>query len=416
MTTVRHALVSLVLGCTAIAALAGYYTVQGDFSYALNSVNNVVAVNSSGSLAVSLTGTMPVNGQNALITSFDPNTGTVLDSTYVGFGPLGVELAERDGWAHVAALTSEGGPLAISILNLAANGDLSPVAKVTLTQSSVDYYSNLLISRTAPFGFTMAYDNNSRGPELITFSVEDGHVVSETPAEQSLGDLVLCEHKGKRLVAYTAFDPAGMHLEVLDATDVSAVAEWASIPLPVNGNQSATVERGVIFSKNGRYVFVSNGFINLSAVDLQSKSVVGVLGGPYYFSTIRLWEGTLNGVPARLLAVEAAPTDGGSQAPHDLLIVNATKPKNLKIKRQLNVPSGFYPNMSDFDFAAAGKKLCLAVNGEYLELSVPKLGTLVTSQIPTQNDGAAHELTVYGGGQKTLVAWGDFAALFGSYP
>src|SRR5262245_3047987 len=69
-----------------------FYSLPGSFLYALNSVNQVFDVDSTGTIGIALRSD-PGNALTPLLTTFNPTTGQALDSRSFGFGPLGVRLA-----------------------------------------------------------------------------------------------------------------------------------------------------------------------------------------------------------------------------------------------------------------------------------------------------------------------------------
>src|SRR5688572_31568541 len=70
-----------------------FFLLPGSFLYALNSINQVFDVDSSGTIGITLRND-PINVHTPLLTTFNPATGQPLDSKSFGFGPLGVKLAQ----------------------------------------------------------------------------------------------------------------------------------------------------------------------------------------------------------------------------------------------------------------------------------------------------------------------------------
>lgn len=182
---------------------AQFFTLPGSFSYALNSINQVFDVSPDGRIAVTLRND-PNAAHTALLTTFDPLTGAQLDSKSFGFGPLGVQLAEVGGSLRAVVLTSQGGPRAVTIFDVADDGKLTQRASTQLTTSGTDSGSNIVLSGKAGAGFALVVSGS--GKDLVTFSLNDGSVVSRLavppPLSFAQDTLEMVETPDKRLLAF----------------------------------------------------------------------------------------------------------------------------------------------------------------------------------------------------------------------
>jgi hypothetical protein len=71
---------------------AHFFTQPGSFGYALYKLNHKVVVTTpDGKIAVVLKNDDYPNVHRALITSFDPTSGVVLDNKSLGFGPRRIQ-------------------------------------------------------------------------------------------------------------------------------------------------------------------------------------------------------------------------------------------------------------------------------------------------------------------------------------
>src|SRR5262249_41086211 len=142
-------------------------------------IRKVFDITPDGKTAVSLQN--PSFTGQALLTSFDPLSGTVFDSQTFGFGPLEVQFVQTVSGSRVFVLTSEGGPRTLYMFSLSSSGKLAQLASTQLTTSGVDAGSNLVISNTGQFGAVIVAEAPGTGYSLVTFSLLDASVLSRVP-------------------------------------------------------------------------------------------------------------------------------------------------------------------------------------------------------------------------------------------
>jgi hypothetical protein len=389
---------------------AQYFTLPGSFSYSLNSINEVFDVSPDGKIAVALRND-PGTVHPAYLTTFDPLTGAQLDSKSFGFGPLGVRLAQVGNSLRAVVLTSQGGPRAVTLFDVAADGKLTQLAMTTLTISNTDSGSNIVLSGKAGVGFALVAGGPSK--EVVAFSLADGAVVGRLgiapPVSFSADALAMVETAdNKRVLAFLG-DLSTLLL--VDAADPSSMTLMGSSALPRNNEFSAIYTPGIAFSGDARYVFVGNGFTDFSAVDVTTRQVVDSIGGNYRFGRTRIFEDGQR----RLLAVLSTTSGTGAGQPA-LLLVDAADPANLTIVNQY---AGAFSYKSDFTFSRTGGRLYAAADPSLLALTVPALTKAWEQPVPYSSP-RSQQVKVFGQAEEVIGAWeasfGNFVSVFGSFP
>ncbi len=389
---------------------AQFFTLPGSFSYSLNSINQVFDVSPDGKIAVALRN-HPTTSHPAFLTTFDPLTGAQFDTKSFGFGPLGVQLARVGDSLRVVVLTSQGGPRAVTLFDVGADGKLTQLASTQLTTSGNDAGSNVVLSGKAGAGFALVA--GGPGKELVTFSLTDGSIINRlgvTPPTSSNADaLEMVETADKRLLAFLGDSST---LRLVDASNPAAPSAAGSVALPRNTEFSANPTPGIAFSADAKYVFVGNGFIDFSAVDVAAQQVVDSIGGNFRFGRTRIFEGD----GKRLLAVLSTTSGTGAGQPA-ILLVDATDPANLSIVNQFGGAFGFKTDMA---FSRTGGRLYVAAPSALIALNVPTLAKAWEQPVAFSSP-SAHQVRVFGQPEEVLGAWeasvgSGFTSLFGSFP
>jgi hypothetical protein len=382
-------------------AQAVFYNLPGVFLYPLNSINQVADSNPTGTVAVALTND-PTQAHLALVTSFDPISGTELDSEIAGFGPSHIKAAGTAGGTRVAVLTNEGGPNAVSIYDLSSAGVLTLLGKESLTDSITDYSSNLALSGLARAGFVLvARSDNQLGNDLVAFSLDDAAELGRLAVGFSLSSLAINEVAGRRTLVFTRSIPDTSLVKV-DATDPSHLVETGSVLLT---NAGASTNPGIALSSDGRFAFLANGINGFFVVNLETMSVVDTLAGSFR-ERVEVFEGPAG----RLLLLERFGENFGESS---LLLVNASNPASLVEVNHLDFSTGRYGRAA-FTFSRFGGRAVLATLAGFRILEVPSLNTIEEFPLPNVDDGVLHDVKLLGSSNRVLGVWGSFAALFGT--
>ena len=392
---------------------AQYFTLPGSFTYSLNSVNEVFDVSPDGEIAVALRND-PNTVHPAFLTTFDPLTGAQLDSKSFGFGPLGVRLAQVGNSLRAVVLTSQGGPRAVTLFDVASDGKLTQLAMTSLTTSNTDAGSNIVLSGKAGVGFALVATPGA-GKELVAFSLTDGAIVSRLGVSpSSLDALTMVETTDDKRVLGFFGDASTLHL--VDAANPASPTLLGSTALPRNNEFSAVSLPGIAFSADARYAFAGNSFTDFSAVDVTTRQVVDSVGGNFRFSRARIFESG----PTRLLAVQSTTSGtGGGQAA--LLLLDAADPTNLTV---LNQQSGLFQFRVDFAFSQTGTRLYVVNDSSLLALSVPTLTKVWEQPVPYASPFSSaprpQQVKVFGQPEEVIGAWevsfGNTLSAFGSFP
>ncbi|MDT4966099.1 MAG: large repetitive protein [Acidobacteriota bacterium] len=402
------ACVSLCL-LTSSVSQAQYFQFPGNFSYSLNSINQVMDVSGDGKIAVVLQNE-PVAVHPALLTTFDPILGTQLDSRTFGFGPLGVQLAEVNGNLRAVVLTSEGGPRKIYLFDISPAGILTQVASTQLSTSGSDVGTNLVLSSQSQTGYTLVAPATGAGMELVSFSLLDGAVLNRLPVAGGNYTLAMAETAGKRILVFPLNSST---LAVVDALNPSQPIKLGDIALPRNTEFSGISYLGVAFSADARYVFVGNQFVDFSVVDLSSMSVVASIGGNFRFGRVRIHENSQR----RLLAIQTTESGTGAGG-SAILLVDATDPVHPSIIKQQNISPFIYK--SDFAFSRDGSKLFLANNQKLSAFNLPNFDTAWEQPI-SASVTREHQVIALKNSDDVLGSWqisngSGFVSLIGSFP
>lgn len=393
------ALIVSLLFCA--TANAQYFPLPGTFFYAGRPNNQVFDVSPDGKIAIALRND-PLATHPALLTTFHPILGTQFDSKTFGFGPLEVRLAQVGGNLRAVVLTSEGGPRRIYLFDVAADGKLTQIASTQLTTSIADAGSNIVLSASGAVGFTIV-DGITR--ELVTFSLTDGSIIKRTTVSSLPTAVAMYEAPGKRLLAFRSGD----QFKVLDAVDPAQPQEIASVPLVGNNEFSALPDDSIVFSGDGRFVFLASQFFNFAAIDLTTKSVVGTIAGNFRFWRIASYDDGQR----RLLAALSLPAGtGGTSA---LLLVDATNPAQLTILNSITPLARTF-----FSFSSNGSRLYVADSASLTAYNLPNFSKIWEQPVTAQSSDA-FQLRVYGPDDEILGAWQiagglGFTSMFGAFP
>jgi Calx-beta domain len=389
---------------------AQFFTLPGDFGYALNSIRQVFDVSQDGKIAVALRND-PVSGQPAFLTSFDPIFGTQFDNKTFGFGPLGVQLAPTSNGVRVVVLTSEGGPRRIYLFDLSAAGKLTQLASTQLTSSGTDFGSNLILSGSAEVGFVIVASSTCCANDLITFSLVDGSILNRVSISGGGDTLAMNEVPGKRVLAFLKDLNT---LELFDATISSQPMKIGDVPFPKNNEASGSQTAGIALSGDGHYVFVGDQFADFAAIDVFSLQTIStIVSASYRFGRVRVFEDGQH----RTLALQSSPSGTGGVSA--ILLIDATDPFHLSIINQLNFTSDSFIYKSDFAFSKNGSRLFVQINQKLSAYDLTAF-TKAWEEVATTSFGRENQLMVYGN-DEVLGAWEvsgglGFVSLFGAFP
>jgi hypothetical protein len=373
------------------------FTQQGSFGS--------LDVSPDGKIAVALKND-PVTFQPAYLTSFDPLTGAEFDSKSFGFGPMGVRLAQVGGGLRAVVLTSEGGPRRIYLFEVGSAGQLTQLASTQLTTSISDSgsLSNLVLSGAAGAGFTIV-DDGIGIKTLVSFSLADGSILNRIQTPNG-GPIAILETPGRRLLAFGDSDKFAF----VDATDPAHLSPAGTVALPRNGS-SSIAGASIAFSADARYVFVSNEFIDLSAIDLTTMQVVGTVSGNPPFGRLRLFDDGQR----RVLAVVSTRVGAGGQS--GILLVDATDPAHMSVLKQLDT---IFMSRPDMAFSHTGERLFVTDSGKLFAFDLPSATKAWEQQIAISATNR-HQVIVYGPSDEILGGWEAFSgstlvSLIGSFP
>jgi len=369
------------------------FSLPGSFNYALNSVNQVFDVDSTGTMGIALTSgsTPPLN---PLLTTFNPASGQALDSKSFGFGALGVRFARIPEGLRAVVLTSQGGPRNIFLFDVSATGLITTITQTQLTPAINDGGSQLVVSPAAKAGFVLAYAPTGTGKDLVSFSLVNGSILARVHIEPVLGlqdVLGMVETAdGRRLLTF--FDQLAS-VAILDATNVAQPVLLGKVPLtsnPIRGLLPA----GVAFSPDGRYLFASNGNADLSAIDVATRSVVGSIAGALRFGKLEASQGVSGTQLAGF---------GDSASFSGIVLVDAGDPAHLTIVRQHTLPGFSYK--SGMKFSKNGRKLYVSTNTEIVGLDLPTLDESFLVPIAGSNQAQQIIAPPFCAPEKVVAAW-----------
>src|SRR5262245_61207258 len=172
---------------------------------------------------------------------------------------------------------------------------------------------------------------------------------------------------GRRLLAF--FNQLGS-VAIVDASNVTQPVVLGTVSVPFNQSKALSL-LGVAFSADGRYLFASNGYADLSAIDVTARSVVGSLGGDYRYGTIEASQG----ISGTQLAVY-----GGDATTTGISLIDASDPAHLAVV-QRHTPPGF-SYKSGIRFSKDGRSLYVATNTAMVGLDLPTLQESFVVPVP----------------------------------
>lgn len=392
----------LLLLCVApCPCLADFFTQPGTFLYALNSMNDVVDVTADGAFGVVLTLVFSPDFGGQL-TTFDPVTGRTFDSQFVGFGPAGVRIANTPDGPKVVVLTTEGGPNTVTIYDLSSSGTLTRRARTRLTDSIVDFRSNLIVS-SAGLGFVLVHVSAPLNYQILSFSLDDGTILGRLDVQSPLPSLGMSEVGGKRTLVYVNGISLQSSVIAIDGSDPAQMSELGAVPLVRNQEFSALPYVDFAFTSDGRYLFVANQFFDFAAVDLSSFQRVSSMDNGFRSLRVKLVQRDCQ----RLLALL-----GGFGGNNALLLVDASDPANLQILNRLDVANDFpwYLTVS-----TPGDEILAASDLKLKAFDVPTLDTLWEQPLPSPSEGHPHQILKFGDPEMVLAAWGIVTSTLGSF-
>jgi hypothetical protein len=385
--------------CSALSQ-SHFYHFVGILNYGPTEVNRVFDVTSDGKIGVALS----YGSTNGLVT-FNPLTGTQLDNYSAINNHTKIAIAETPEGTRAVVLAYD---IFDNIANRTAfTFDISPTGIITkrartrLTHSEVDFLSNPVLSPQGKVGFVVYHpDILPSQDELVAFSLDDGGVFSRLPVGFPFENIAIKEVNGHRYITLFRLSSPPV-LTVIDATNPSAMMEIGSVVLPRNVEFSGFPDTAMLFTADGRYVFVANMFINLAAVDLQTMQVVGSFGSEFRFNRMRLFETPLK----KLIAIESSDSGTVSNI-NSLLLIDATDPSNLTMIKRLDFSQYLGPTRTDLTFTRSGNYIFLALEDKLKVLLVPSLSTFAEEPIVGNLLMRAHQIQSFGQPEKIMGAWG----------
>jgi len=400
---------------------AHFFTQPGGFLYAQYKLNHkVIVTTADGKMAVVLKNDEYPNLHRALITTFDLTSGVVLDNESMGFGPLGVELAETENGIRVVVLTSEGGPRKIYLFSLDSAGNLTLINSTQLTTSGTDLGSNIVVSAGSQTGFAIVASADFQVKELVTFSLVNASILNRysasNPQWQIYADLVvsLMERNDKRILTFMNDVSAAPRLQLIDVFNPLEPVDLGGIPLPNSGSFLGSGNGAAAFSLDGRYAFTGSPYMELVAVDLQTMQAISHIDGTYGCSNVRI----LENVQERLLAAQCFGNPGANDLSGGIRLINATNPAQISVINTFNLSNADVISRGDVVFSKTGKHMLVQTGQRLLAVTVPALTTAWTEPVPGATESfpvASHDLVLYGEHERVLGAWGNTATLFGLF-
>jgi DNA-binding beta-propeller fold protein YncE len=374
---------------------AQFFTVPGSFSYAFIERRQVFDVNSAGTLGIVLRNS-PGAPDIPLLSTFNAETAVLLDSQSEGFGPLGVRLAQIPQGLRAVMLTSQGGARSIFLYSVEPTGLLARITQTQLTPSLADGGSHLVVSPMSQAGFALVQGGAGPGKELVSFSLVNGSILGRLPIgptatfEDAMAMVEIPD--GRRLLAY--FNQTNS-VAIVDASNVALPVVLGTIPLP-SVSLTEGMPQGVVFSRDGRYLFASNGFSDLSAIAVSTMSVVGSLGGTLRFGPLEATQGPYGTQLAALSRI-------GTTSTYTVSLVDANDPAHLVVVRQY---SDSLPSKSPMAFSQDGKRLYVGKGNSVAILNLPTLQQLRLVALPPMS---VQPQQVMVAGPRVFAAWGASA-------
>ena len=394
----------LVLCAFPTLCLADFFTLPGNFLYALNSMNDVMDVTADGTIGVVLTfvSSPDIGGQ---LTSFDPVTGQVFDSQFVSFGPAGVRIANTPDGPRVVVLTTEGGPNTVTIYDLSSSGALTQRARTRLTDSIVDFRSNVIVS-SADIGFVVVHISD-QNYQILSFSLDDAAILGRLAVQSPLPSLGMTEVEGQRTLVYVTGISPQSAVVAIDGSDPTQMHELGTVQLVRNEEFSASPYVDFAFSSDGRYVFVANQFFDFAAVDLSNMEMIASLDSGFRFLRVKVVQQNSR----RLLALLSGAT-GTFSGNNALVLLDASDPANMQILNTLDVTNDFPLYLT---FSMAGDEILAANDFKLKSFDVPTLATLWERPFPNPSEGHPHQILTFGQPEMVLAARGAVSSTLGSF-
>jgi len=375
----------------------------GDYNYLLNKPpNDPLLFTPDRNLAITYTHVIsPLNGGQ--VTSFDVATGATLDSEFAGFGPLDCELVQLSDGIRVVALTSRGGPRTVTIYDLSPSGVLTFRAERQLTTSGSDSNSNLILSSKARAGFIRVAGIQFLS-EVVSFSLDTGEILNR--ANLPVSDYLNVYDSANRALLVTGRDQT---LQFYDVTNPSQLVSLGNVTTPGTGVGSGQ-DIYSVFSGDGNIVFAGGQSARLTAIDTNTRQILGSLAGNYWSLRLKVFEagGT------RWIGIRGGNEDLSFF--RGIVVVNASDPANMSIVNQLSLGNQDFFQRRDFAFSRNGKRLILASDTGVLLYRLPEMFEKVNTLLPTS---FGFTVATALDRERIIGAWGsnnNFSAVVYSIP
>lgn len=333
----------------------------GTYNYLLNKPpNDALLFTPDRNIGITYTHvSSSVNGGQ--LTTFDVATGTTLDSEFAGFGPLDFELVQLSDGFRVVALTSRGGPRTVTIYDLSATGILTFRAERQLTTSGSDEGSNLILSSRARAGFIRVAGIQSLS-EVVSFSLDTGEILNRASLPRS--DYLNVHDSPARALLVTGRNQS---LLFYDVTNPSQFTPLGEAVLPSTGIGNGTQDIYTVFSGDGSIVFAGGESARLTAVDTNTRQILGSLAANYWSLRLKIFEsgGT------RWIGIR-----GGNEELsffRGIVVVDATNPASMNVVNQLSLGNSNFFQRRDFAFSRNGKRLVLASDTGAFAYRLPEM-------------------------------------------
>lgn len=379
------------------------YPFPGDYNYLLNKPpNDPLLFTPDRRIGLTYTSVIsPLNG--GYVTSFDLATGATLDSEYAGFGALDFEVVQLTDGMRVVALTSRGGPRTVTIYDLSPTGTLTFRAERQLTTSGSDEGSNLVLSGKARAGFVRVAGIQSLS-EVVAFSLDTGEILNRAALPRS--DYLNVYDSASRALLVTG---RNVTLRFYDVTNPAQFTSLGDAVIPPIGAGSEFQDIYTVFSQDGSVVFAGGQATKLSAVDTNTRQVLGTLAANYSSNNLKIFESGAT----RLVGIRGANSDESFLG---ITVVDASNPANMNVVNRLSLGSQNFFNRRTFAFSRTGKSLIVASDTGVLTYRLPEMiETLNASLFTSFGFTVATALDP----ERIFGAWGsnnNFSAVVYSIP
>lgn len=371
----------LVSSC-AIASAQPSVQFDGTYIYSLNAAaSGTIAVTEDGSLAVSLS----QNTNVATITSFDPLTGQKFDTELTNGTSSWIAVATSGAGYRVAVRLNGGGRIAIydmdasGAMTFRANGIFSEVTEA----------GNMVLSRDGTVGFSRT--TNGTNNQVVAFSLDTG---AELGRVNSVVNFLTIFDNGTRRLLGTG---SSRRLDLIDASNPAAM-QLSNITLPATRANFGAHETSSFFSADGNYIFATNSFAALSAVNTTTNQIV------YTHTNLGFFSAQLEGYDkngTRLLVMRGAQEDGSFRG---IKFFNATDVPNTTLVNEREFGADIIRDMA---FNRAGNRLFVNTDNRFTAYLLPGFTKYFENTVDTNLAMNIVPFSPEGRVERILTTWGS---------